>query len=61
MKGLVLEYIDNGTQLGWLIDRKQHRVFIYLPNIAIEQLDNPKTLNGEPLLLGFVLDLSQIW
>ncbi|MFN6486887.1 MULTISPECIES: Uma2 family endonuclease [unclassified Nostoc] len=55
------EYIDNGTQLGWLIDRKQRRVFIYRPNIAVEQLDNPNTLNGEPLLLGFVLDLSQIW
>ncbi|MDZ7965306.1 MAG: Uma2 family endonuclease [Nostoc sp. DedSLP03] len=55
------EYIDNGTQLGWLIDRKQRQVFIYRPNIAVEQLDNPKTLNGEPLLTGFVLDLSQIW
>ena len=55
------EYIDNGTQLGWLIDRKQRRVFIYRHNIAVEHLDNPKTLNGEPLLAGFVLDLSQIW
>ena len=55
------EYIDNGTQLGWLIDRKQRRVFIYRPNIAVEQLDNPKTLYGEPLLLGFILDLSQVW
>ncbi|MCC5663417.1 Uma2 family endonuclease [Nostoc sp. CHAB 5784] len=55
------EYIDNGTQLGWLIDRKQRRVFIYRPNIAVEKLDNPKTLYGEPLLPGFVLDLSQVW
>ncbi|MEH1945038.1 MAG: Uma2 family endonuclease [Nostoc sp.] len=55
------EYIDNGTQLGWLIDRKQRRVFIYRPNIAVEVLDNPKTLYGEPLLPGFVLDLSQVW
>ncbi len=55
------EYIDNGTQLGWLIDRKQRRVFIYRPNIAVEELDNPKTLYGEPLLPGFVLDLSQVW
>ncbi|WP_442937871.1 Uma2 family endonuclease [Nostoc sp.] len=23
------EYIDNGTQLGWLIDKKQRQVFIY--------------------------------
>jgi Uma2 family endonuclease len=55
------EYIDNGTQLGWLIDRKQRRVFIYRPNIAVEVLDNPKTLDDEPLLPGFVLDLSQVW
>jgi Uma2 family endonuclease len=55
------EYIDNGTQLGWLIDRKQRRVFIYRPNIAVEVLDNPKILSGEPLLPGFILDLRQIW
>ncbi|MDZ8222329.1 Uma2 family endonuclease [Nostoc sp. ChiVER01] len=55
------EYIDNGTELGWLIDRKQRRVFIYRPNIAVEVLDNPKTLYGEPLLPGLVLDLSQVW
>ncbi|WP_448265772.1 Uma2 family endonuclease [Nostoc sp. DSM 114159] len=34
------EYIENGTQLGWLIDRKQRQVFIYRPNIAVEVLDN---------------------
>ena len=55
------EYIDNGTQLGWLIDRKQRKVFIYRPNCAVEELDNPQTLTGENLLPGFVLDLSQIW
>ena len=55
------EYIDNGTQLGWLIDRKQRQVFIYHPNIAVEELDNPKTLCDEQLLPGFVLGLSQVW
>ncbi|MGF2035831.1 MAG: Uma2 family endonuclease [Nostoc sp. CmiVER01] len=54
------ECIDNGTQLGWLIDRKQRRVFIYRPNIAVEVLDNPKTPRGEPLLPGLVLDFSQV-
>ncbi|WP_138503598.1 Uma2 family endonuclease [Nostoc sp. PA-18-2419] len=57
----IQEYIDNGTQLGWLIDRKQRQVFIYRPNITVEVLDNPKTLSREPLLAGFVLDLSQVW
>lgn len=55
------EYIDNGTQLAWLIDRKQRKVFIYRPGQAVEELDNPQTLTGEDLLPGFVLDLSQIW
>jgi Uma2 family endonuclease len=55
------EYIDNGTQLGWLIDRKQRKVFIYRSGQAVEELDNPQRLTGENLLPGFVLDLSQIW
>ena len=55
------DYINNGTQLGWLIDRKQRQVFIYRPDTGVEELDNPKTLSGEPLLSGFVLDLNQVW
>ncbi|MBE9036646.1 Uma2 family endonuclease [aff. Roholtiella sp. LEGE 12411] len=55
------EYIDNGMQLGWLIDRKQRQVFIFRPNTTIELLNNPKTLSGEPFLPGFVLDLTQLW
>ncbi len=55
------EYIENGTQLGWLIDIKQYKVFIYPPGNIIEELDNPQTLNGENLLPGFALDLSQVW
>lgn len=55
------EYIDNCTQLGWLIDRKQRQVFIYRPDIAVQVLDNPQSLSGEALLPGFLLDLSQVW
>jgi len=54
------EYLDNGTLVGWLIDRKQRKVYIYRPNTTVEELDNPTTLS-DPLLPGFVLDLSQIW
>ena len=39
------EYINNGTQLAWLIDRKQRQVFIYRPNCGVEELDNPKIEN----------------
>ncbi|PPJ64703.1 hypothetical protein CUN59_03445 [Cuspidothrix issatschenkoi CHARLIE-1] len=55
------EYIDNGTELGWLIDRKQRKVFIYRLQLTVEELDHPLTLSGENVLPGFVLDLSQIW
>ncbi|MBN3959375.1 Uma2 family endonuclease [Nostoc sp. NMS8] len=54
------EYIENGTQLGWLIDRKNKRVEIYRPGKNVERLDNPISLSGENLLPGFFLNLQQI-
>lgn len=55
------EYIDNGTQLGWLIDRQNRTAEIYQPGRSVEVLDNPSSLNGEPILPGFILDLMPIW
>ncbi|MEA5601052.1 Uma2 family endonuclease [Nostoc sp. UHCC 0252] len=54
------EYIENGAQLGWLIDRKNQRVEIYRPGKDVEILDNPASLSGENVLPGFVLDLQYI-
>jgi Uma2 family endonuclease len=54
------EYIANGAQLGWLIDRKNKRVEIYRPGKDVEILDNPVSLSGEDVLPGFVLYLQQI-
>jgi Uma2 family endonuclease len=55
------QYIDNGVRLGWLIDRKRRRVYIYRPGVPVQQLDNPETVSGDPELPGFVLKLAQIW
>lgn len=55
------EYIVNGILLGWLIDRKNRKVYIYRPNREIEILDNPETVNGDPELSGFVLKMTKIW
>ncbi|MBI1928352.1 Uma2 family endonuclease [Candidatus Poribacteria bacterium] len=55
------EYIDNGAQLGWLIDPEEKQVYIYRPDSEVECLEHPKTLSGEPVLPGFVLDLQEIW
>ena len=56
------EYIDNGARLGWLIDPiGGRRVYVYRPGAAVEALDAPQTLSGEPELAGFALDLRAIW
>ncbi len=55
------EYIDNGTRLGWLINRQNQTVEIYRPNREVEILKNPTTLSGEAVLPGFILNLDFIW
>jgi len=55
------EYLENGARLGWLLDRRNQRVEIYRPGRAVEVLVAPKTLPGEDVLPGFVLDLGPIF
>lgn len=55
------EYIANGAQLGWLIDPKDQRIFIYRPQEPVEQLDDPQMLAGDPVLPGFVLEVARLW
>ncbi len=55
------EYRANGSELGWLIDPDQRRVYVYRPGADVERLDNPTELAGDPVLPGFVLDLTDIW
>jgi Uma2 family endonuclease len=54
------EYVDNGARLGWLLDPLEKRVYVYRPGRAMECLENPKSLSGEDVLEGFVLDLEDI-
>ena len=55
------EYMENGAKLGWLINRGQQQVEIYRFNREVEILQSPKTLSGEYVLPGLVLDLMEIW
>ncbi|ACK64182.1 protein of unknown function DUF820 [Rippkaea orientalis PCC 8801] len=55
------EYLENGTRLGWLINRKDRQVEIYRLGKEVEILENPQTLSGEDVLPNFVLDLTSIW
>ncbi len=55
------EYMENGSRLGWLINRKKREVEIYRPGREVEVLQSPQTISGEDVLPGFVLNLQKIW
>ena len=55
------EYLANGARLGWLLDPEARRVFVYRPDAPLEQLDDPATVSGEPVLPDFALDLREVW
>jgi len=55
------EYVENGARLGWLIDPAVKRVYVYEPGKAVERLEKPESLSGEPVLRGFRFDVSEGW
>ena len=55
------EYLDNGVQLGWLIEPSAKTVEIYRSGKSVKILNNPQTLSGEDILPGFTLDLTEIF
>lgn len=62
LKEKMIEYMEEpGIQLGLLIDRKHRRVYIYRPGQTEECLENPETVNCDPILPGFVLNMAKIW
>ena len=54
------EYMENGAELGWLIDPQERRVYIYTPE-GVEELERPQEVVGKGVLEGFVLELEEIW
>lgn len=61
LQAKMAEYIANGAQLGWLIDPFKKNVYIYRPGEPAQRLENPTTIHGDPVLPGFVFQLTEIW
>ncbi len=57
----MVEYLDNGAKLGWLIDLEQRRVYVYRPGAEAQTLDNAEKVSGDRILIGFALDLREVW
>ncbi len=55
------EYIENGARLGWLIDPFRKSVEIYRPDRDPEVRVKVTSVDGESVLVGFVLDLTPIF
>jgi Uma2 family endonuclease len=63
------EYVEQGVQLGLLIDdlrsvgdhRKSRKVHIYRPNCEPEVVENPEVVSCDPELPGFALKMARIW
>ncbi len=55
------EYMENGAQLGWLIDPMERTVRIYRAGVdEPELLAEPETLDGEELLPGFTFAVRDL-
>jgi Uma2 family endonuclease len=54
------EYLENGMQLGWLLNPYDQQVEIYRTGQSVEVLNAPMELSGEIVLPGFVLQLDGI-
>ncbi len=55
------EYISNGLRLGWLVNSQDRQVEVYKANRVKRVLENPKQVDGEDVLPGFVFELSILW
>ena len=55
------EYLENGASLGWLIDPKKRRVYVFRPGEEMVVLENPTVVSGDPLLPGFEPQMEEIW
>jgi Uma2 family endonuclease len=66
LRAKMVEYLENGVRLGWLIDRKNRTVEIYRltdyqAGRSPEILTQPTLISGEDVLPKFELDLSLVW
>ena len=55
------EYIENGAELGWLIDPEKRSVEIYRPNGEPQLLIAIDSVQGDGPVAGFVLNLLPVW
>jgi Uma2 family endonuclease len=61
LKAKMRMWIENGAQVGWLIDADRRTVTIYRPAEEPEDRVDVPYLDGEGPVAGFRLELQDIW
>ncbi|WP_373478332.1 Uma2 family endonuclease [Geminocystis sp.] len=54
----MIEYLESGLQLGWLINPQDKTVEIYRPNQPVEIVKMPINLSGENVLPDLYIDID---
>jgi len=54
------EWMENGAQLGWILHADAREVHVYRPR-GVEVLRGASVIQGEPPVVGFALELADIW
>lgn len=55
------QWIENGVEVGWLIDPARKVVAIYRSGQAVEVLEDPSSVQGSGLVAGFELVMERVW
>lgn len=61
LRNKMLEYMENGAALGWLIHPFKRQVYVYRPNEDVVILNDPEIISGDPFLRDFTLNLTELW
>lgn len=60
LKAKMNEWMENGCQLGWLIDADEEIVYVYHNQTETTHKGFNTPISGEPVLRGFTLVLSEL-
>jgi Uma2 family endonuclease len=61
VRAKMVEWIEAGAELGWMIDPETRTVEIYRPNSSVEVVSNVAVLVAGAPVAGFTLELAQVW
>ncbi len=60
LPGKMEKYLKNGVRLGWVVDPFEKKTIIYRPDRVAETVPFSEQLNGDDVLPGFTLRLTDV-